>query len=92
MALFKADINKVSPELAKLYSEAAEDFANHGGKSRAWSTSEQIAAALINGKPAQLPQGHSDPISAAERLHNGGEGSWHTVLHVREVGTGKYLP
>ena len=92
MALFEIDMSKVIPELAKTYAQAAEDFANTGGKSRAWSTSEQIAAALINGKPDQLPPGYADPIDAAERLFGGGEGSWHTVLHLRDVGTGKYLP
>ena len=89
--LFKADPAKVSPELCKLYAEAVDDFAERNGKGRAWSTSEQIAAALILGKPDLLPPGYADPIDAIERLNSGGESSWHTVLHLREVGLDKYL-
>lgn len=90
--LFEADPAKINPELCKLYAEAVDDIAERKGKTRAWSTSERIAAALILGNPKLLPEGYSDPIDAIERLNSGGESSWHTVLHLREVGPGKYLP
>lgn len=89
--LFEIDMSKVAPKLCELYSQAADDFAKTGGQGRAWSGSEQIAAALILGRPDLLPPGYADPISAIERLNAGGENSWHTVLHLRDVGTGRYL-
>lgn len=46
------------------------------------STSEQIVAALINGRADWLPSNYPEPLDAIKRLHAGGADWWHTMLHV----------
>lgn len=46
------------------------------------STSEQIVAALINGRADWLPSKCPEPLEAIKRLHAGGSDWWHTLLYV----------
>ena len=74
------DPNQISTPLANNFIRLAR-LAEEEGYAIG-STSEQIVAALINGRVDWLPAIYSDPLAAIKRLHAGGSDWWHTMLYV----------
>lgn len=50
------------------------------------STSEQIVGALLNRRVDWLPERYATPLEAIDRLVQGGEEWWHSMLAVHERG------
>lgn len=51
----------------------------------AGSTSEQIVAALLNGRADWLPESHTSPLKAIRCLYAGGPEWYHTMLAVDKM-------
>lgn len=77
------DPSKVKPHLAA-------KFISHARRARdagcaIGSTSEQIVAALLNGRADWLPESYPEPLEAVIRLNQEGEDWWHTMLAVNKT-------
>lgn len=77
------DANQISAPLARNFIRLARLAEQEG--CAIGSTSEQIVAALINGRADWLPSNYSEPLDAIKRLHAGGADWWHTMLYVHSL-------
>ena len=78
------DYSKVSMPLAQNFIRLAR-LADQEGYA-VGSTSEQIIAALINGRSDWLPLNYPEPLGAIKRVYAGGADWWHTALYVHGLG------
>lgn len=74
------DPAKVEPRLAALFIAKARRAAAAG--EAFGSTSEQIVAALLNGRADWLPFPYQNPLDAIYRLYAGGPEWFHTMMAV----------
>ena len=74
------DPNNISASLARKFIALAR-LAEREGYAIG-SASEQIVAALINGRADWLPSSYPEPLGAIKRLHARGADWWHTMLYV----------
>lgn len=78
------DANKIDPRLAAQFIARARRAAKEGYASG--STSEQIVAALLNGRTDWLPERYSRrPLDAIQRLADGGAEWFHTMMAVNQT-------
>ena len=82
--LMLIDYDQVQPRLMAQFIGLARRAARAGHAGG--STSEQIVAALLNGRVDWLPDYYATPLAAIDRLSQGGVEWYHSMLAVHRRG------